>query len=220
MQADPEQLEMLGKSPVPLLPYYLAKSCSKEFDSYDSCLKRYGNPLKCQDNGKKASSCFSGFWRNMGTDCAGTIGRDATDDKGQFKREFLNTFDNCLNTVSQKDNGSESYTELVTPLENLPTDPNDLHMSCSSMGFMFSRRSCINKFESYKKCRKSSDAIGCSDQGRDLALCTLNYTSGVVNRCIDNVSSFYTAQGGIDKSASPPNNLDILSQFYKCLSSN
>ena len=92
-------------------------------------------------------------------------------------------------------------------------------MSCSSMGFIFSRRSCIKTFEDYRKCRKSSDVLGCSDQGRDLAVCTMNYSRSVVERCIENVGNLYAAQSGLDKSAPEPTNIEFLSQFCKCLSS-
>ena len=114
MQADPE---LIGKSPVPLIPYYLSKSCTKEFDKYDSCLKRYGIPSKCQEEDKKSANCFSGFWRNIGTDCVNTIDRNATDENGKFKTDFLDNFDNCLNRVSKKDNGNTSrYIFNVIPV--------------------------------------------------------------------------------------------------------
>lgn len=112
MQADPRQLELLGKSPVPLIPYYLFKSCTKEFNKYDSCLKKNDNPSKCREEDKKSSNCFSGYMRNVMADCVNTVDRSTTDESGKFKEDFLNNFDSCLNRVSDKDNGNTSEYNL------------------------------------------------------------------------------------------------------------
>ena len=102
MDIDPNQIEGIGKSPVPLFPYYLSKYCNKVFDKYQACLKKYDDPSKCEEEGNSSSKCFSSFWRTIGTECLSTVDRNATDESGQFKTEFLNSFDNCLNAVSIK----------------------------------------------------------------------------------------------------------------------
>ena len=104
MDFDPKQMEGIGKSPVALFPYYLSKYCNKEFGKYESCLKKYDSPAKCEKEGSNSSKCFSLFWRTIGTECLSTVDRDATDESGQFKTEFLNSFDSCLNAVSIKGN--------------------------------------------------------------------------------------------------------------------
>ena len=104
MELDSDQIERIGRSPVPLFPYYLSKYCGREFNRYEACLKKHDGPSKCEKEVSSSSKCFYSFWRTIGTECLSTVDRDATDETGQFKSEFLNSLDSCLSGVSMKGN--------------------------------------------------------------------------------------------------------------------
>ena len=111
-----------------------------------------------------------------------------------------------------------SSSQLMSPLEDSPLDSPSIEVSCSTMGFLFSRKNCKDSFDDYSKCRKSADVIACSNEGRELALRTLKYSSSVVANCVTAASSLYQARLGADGTDSPPSDMDTLTHFYRCLS--
>ena len=94
-----------------------------------------------------------------------------------------------------------------------------IQASCSTMGFIFTRKNCKDSFDRYRKCRKSSDVTVCSEEGRELAVRTMRYSTTVVASCVTAAASLYKAKLGENMTGAPPAELETLTHFYQCLSS-